>query len=218
MSSFRVVTVFLAVFTAAICASQPGLADTALDDLYTGRSALNGELATGSVHASPARAPTQTALATAPASVPEGQLFVQFQGELAYFPGNTSLIYGTLGPDGEPAQFEYASFQPAHGVLGLVMGSIIPWKSYVGGYAWDNVLPPMMSYRVELTRQQYRKLTAFIENTRRSGKRFYLYTDNCVRFVRDAARAIGLKAPEETFLLPPIYVNMLRIANSGHHG
>jgi len=147
--------------------------------------------------------------------VRKGQKFVEFHGEFNYFPGNTSLIYGTLNRDGTPLKYTYVSHEPAGGVFGLVLGSIIPFPSNYNGYSWDKSSPPATKYRVLLTDKEYRKLDAFIKRERKDRKIFWLYTQNCVRFVRDAARAIGLKAPEGTFVLPPTYVNMLSWYNRG---
>ncbi len=145
----------------------------------------------------------------------QGQKFVEFRGELNYFPGNTSLIYGTLGRDGKPLKYTYVSYEPAGGIFGLVLGSIIPFPSTFDGYSWDKSSAPATKYRVLLTNSEYRKLDNFIKEARKNRKVFWLYTENCVRLVRDAARAIGLKAPEGTFVMPATYVNMLSWYNRG---
>ncbi len=147
--------------------------------------------------------------------VRRGQKFVEFHGEFNYFPGNTSLIYGTLDRNGKPLKYTYVSHEPAGGIFGLVLGSIIPFPSNYNGYSWDKSSPPATKYRVLLTEKEYRKLDSFIQRERKDRKVFWLYTQNCVRFVRDAAYAIGLKAPEGTFVLPPTYVNMLSWYNRG---
>lgn len=144
-----------------------------------------------------------------------GQRFVEFRGEMAYFPGNTVLRHGFLGPDGEPDEYEAVAFQADHGVFGLVLGSIVPVRAKVGVYPWDDVVTPGRRYLVKINKRRHQRLMAYIEETRRSKKTFYLYTDNCVRFARGAARVIGLTAPEQTFVLPPIYVNALKFANGG---
>jgi hypothetical protein len=144
-----------------------------------------------------------------------GQKFVEFRGEFNYFPGNTSLIYGTLGRDGKPAKYTYVSYEPAGGVFGLVVGSFIPLPSSFDGYSWDKANKPANKYRVLLTNAEYRRLDQFIQHARKTKKVFWFFTDNCARFVRDAARVVGLKAPEETFVLPPTYINMLSWYNRG---
>lgn len=171
----------------------------------------------------PARLETATTLglATSGTSAPEnrnhaGERFIEFRGEVAYMPGNTVITYGRLGPDGEPAPgYKVIAWQADYGAFGLILGSFIPVKSYIGSYPWDDVVPPMARYRVRVNDKQFAAFQAYVERERNSGKNFYLYTDNCVRFVRGAARAIGLKAPEETFVFSPVYVNMLRIMNGG---
>jgi hypothetical protein len=214
MSPFRLRCALTALIAALLLISAPVQADLAIDDRY--RAGNDYHLHTVSSTAQNTVALKPAATGTSGLKSRGGRYFVEFRGELAYFPGNTSFIYGTLGADGEPADYQHASFQPAYGVLGLIAGSIIPWKHYIGAYPWDTVVPPLIRYRTRLSAQQYRRLVEFVETTRRSDKLFYLYTDNCVRFARDAARAAGLRAPEETFVLPAVYVNMLRIANSGH--
>ncbi len=144
-----------------------------------------------------------------------GQRFVEFRGEMVAFPGNTVVRHGFLGPDGEPDEYEALSFRPRHGLLGLLVGNVVPYPSELGTYPWDD-LSAMQIYRVRITKHQHERLIAYIDKTRQEQRPFYLYTDNCVRFARGAARAIGLKAPEGTFVFPAIYVNMLRIANEGH--
>ncbi len=149
------------------------------------------------------------------ANLRPGQKFVEFHAELDYFPGNTSFIYGTLNPDGTPQTSTYISYKPAKGVFGLIVGSVIPLPSFFDGYASNKASVPALKYRVLLTDQQYRKLDTFIQNSRKTRKVFWMYTANCVRLVRDAARAIGLKAPETTFVLPVTYINELSWANRG---
>ena len=149
------------------------------------------------------------------ANIRPGQKFVEFHAELDYFPGNTSLIYGTLDPNGMPQTSTYVSHKPVMGALGLIVGSIIPLPSYFDGYASNKASTPVLKYRVLLNEQQYRKLDTFIKNARQTRKVFWMYTANCVRLVRDAARAIGLKAPEATFVLPMTYINQLSWANRG---
>ena len=214
MLRFRLYCALTALFAALLLISAPVRADLALDDMYQADKARTLNAVSSTAHN--AAVLKSAATGTSGLNSRHGRYFVEFRGEMSYFPGNTSFIYGTLGPDGEPVQYEHASFQPAYGIFGLIGGSIIPWKHYFGAYPWDTIVPPLMSYRVELSARQYRRLVDFVETTRRSDKLFYLYTDNCVRFARDAARVVGLQAPEETFVLPAVYVNMLRIANSGH--
>ena len=149
------------------------------------------------------------------ANIRPGQKFVEFHAELDYFPGNTSFIYGTLNPNGTPQTSTYVSYKPVKGAFGLIVGSIIPLPSFFDGYASNKASKPVLTYRVLLTDQQYRKLETFIKEARQTRKVFWMYTANCVRLVRDAARAIGLKAPEATFVLPMTYVNQLSWANRG---
>ncbi len=149
------------------------------------------------------------------ADIQPGQKFVEFHAEFDYFPGNTSLIYGTLGPDGEPLNPTYVSYKPIAGPLGLIIGSIVPLPPQLDGYGFDTAPGAVVKYRVLLSDEQYRKLDAFVQNARKTRKAFWLYTNNCVRFVRDAARAIGLKAPEATLVLPIVYINELSWANRG---
>ncbi len=144
------------------------------------------------------------------------QRFIEFRGEFAYPPGNTVLRYGYLGPDGEPADYKVVAHQPAYGALGIILGTIVPVKTYVGSYPWDDVVPAMSSYRVNVTEEQYQKFINYVETYHETHKTFYLYTDNCVKFGQGAARVIGLKAPDDTLLIPPVYVNMLRIMNEGN--
>jgi len=144
-----------------------------------------------------------------------GQKFVEFHGELNYFPGNTSLIYGTLGRDGKPLKYTYVSYEPQGGIIGLIVGSFIPLPSSFHGYSWDKSSPPATRYRVLLTNKEYRKLDAFIQHAKKTRKIFWLYTSNCVRLVRDAALTVGLKAPDNTFVMPVTYINMLSWYNRG---
>ncbi len=149
------------------------------------------------------------------ANIQPGQKFVEFHAEFDYFPGNTSLIYGTLGPDGEPQNSTYVSYKPIAGPLGLIIGSIIPVPPNLDGYASNETPKPVVKYRVLLSEEKYRKLDAFVRNARETSKVFWLYTNNCVRFARDAARVVGLKAPEATLVPPITYINMLSWANRG---
>lgn len=143
------------------------------------------------------------------------QRFVEFRGEFAIFPGNTVLRHGFLGRGGEQAEYEAVAFQGEFGIFGLILGAIFPLPAKVGVYPWDDVTKPGRSYQVKITERQHMRLLDYIEKTRQENQTFFLYSNNCVRFARDAARTIGLKAPEDTLILPPVYVNMLRYANGG---
>ena len=142
-----------------------------------------------------------------------GQRFVEFRGEMAYLPGNTVLRHGFLGPDGEPEEYEAVAYQGEFGVVGLVLGGIVPIPAKIGIYPWDDVVKPSRSYLVRINKDQHERLMAYIVNARRNKGSFYLFTDNCVKFARGAALAIGLKVPDSTVLLPPIFVNWLKFIN-----
>jgi len=209
MSYVRKLTLLALMVCTAGFFSVGAFADSASDDLKAG-SDLNGFLIGYSSSQSLSKYTRKKKRRRH-----RGGRFVEFRGEYAYFPGNTVIRYGFLDRNGKPVRYKATSFQAAGGVVGYIFGSIIPVPSKVGLYSWDNVTKRTTTYRVRINARQYRRLERFIKKTKRDKQLFHMYSNNCVRFARDAARAVGLKAPQGTAVLPPNYVNMLRRMNGG---
>ena len=117
MSRLLIVAIVLVASAFGLGVLRPGNAENARDETTIQQTTQQNAL-------QQSQAPLQAVETRQQRRFKAGQKFVEFRGELNYFPGNTSLIYGTLGPDGEPLDYQYVSYEPAGGIVGLVAGRI----------------------------------------------------------------------------------------------
>jgi hypothetical protein len=71
------------------------------------------------------------------------------------------------------------------------------------------------SYRVFMDEAQARRVFAYIKHLQSSRPLWNAATYNCVSFIQDIAREMGLRVPGNHLLYPKTWVNQLRALNGG---
>jgi hypothetical protein len=70
-------------------------------------------------------------------------------------------------------------------------------------------------YRVGLTEAEYKKTLATMRGMQKNHPVWHAVLYNCNRFVGDIAQTMGLKAPDNSLLMPKEYINTLKQLNGG---
>jgi len=71
------------------------------------------------------------------------------------------------------------------------------------------------SYRVYMNEAEAQRVFAYIKHLQSSSPLWNAATYNCVAFIQDIARYMGLKVPGEHVIMPDEWVNKLRRLNGG---
>jgi hypothetical protein len=155
---------------------------------------------------------TQVAAPVARSPAAATPYYVEFHSRPSIVSGHTYLVYGALDANGAPTSQDVVGFYPDAGLFGLVAG-LVAFPGTVGQDFFDEKIPDYNSWRRNLTVEQYRRLTAFIDGEKAKAKVWNLLVNNCNDFAADAATAIGLKAPSERAIPPPLFIMALRSLN-----
>ena len=95
------------------------------------------------------------------------------------------------------------------------MGTLVAAPGTYEPYPWDDRLPAMATYFVELTPAQYSALIAFIERTTKEERYWNAFTQNCTAYIAAAAQVVGLKVPGGLpFMYPPVFINKIKSLNT----
>ena len=127
--------------------------------------------------------------------------YVEFHSRPSIVSGHTYLVYGALDANGAPINKNIVGFYPDAGLFGLVAG-IVAFPGTVGRDFFDEKIPDYNSWRHNLTAEQYRRLTAFIDGEQAKSKVWNLLVNNCNDFAAGLT-TIGLKAPIDRAIPPP---------------
>jgi hypothetical protein len=156
--------------------------------------------------------------AAAPASADAGRsgqasYYVEFRGRMGTPGGHSYLVLGSRRA-GHLQASRSVGFYPKGDVSKVtLMSSAVP--GVVGASPLDRAHAPLVAYRVKLSGAQYRRLVDYIARARRQQPAYKLFSNNCNDFARQAAYAIGLKAPDNTLALSPNYIANLQALNEG---
>ena len=71
-------------------------------------------------------------------------------------------------------------------------------------------------YRVLMNKDQYDRIVAYIKQQQAGPHVWSAELNNCNAFVADIAEHMGLKVPSSSLIYPKIFVNHLRLLNTGH--
>jgi hypothetical protein len=97
-----------------------------------------------------------------------------------------------------------------------IIGQILPVPSETGksyGDLDEGYL--LASYRVGMTEAQAKPVFAYIKHLQATTPLWNASVYNCVSFIQDIARNMGLKVPNEHVIMPDAWVNKLRRLNGG---
>lgn len=138
---------------------------------------------------------------------------VEFRGRMGTPVGHAYLVAGKRDRNGRFVPRLHAGFFVEPDPVKLAL-SLIGTQGVVRASPLDARYRPLATYGVDISAAQYRRLAAHVERTRRAGRPYTLFDNNCNRFVQEAARSIGLKTPADTVVLPPAFITRLKRLNT----
>jgi hypothetical protein len=139
--------------------------------------------------------------------------YVDFRARTAASYGHAFVWYGRT----DQKQIEVAGLHPAtESVVPYLLGYLIPVPSETGksyGDLDDDYLTA--SYRVYMTEAEAKRVFAYIKHLQATSPLWNAATYNCVAFIQDIARYMGLRVPGNHLLYPEEWVKQLKQANGG---
>ena len=139
--------------------------------------------------------------------------YVDFRARTAASYGHAFVWYGRA----DQKQVEIAGLHPAtESVIPYILGHVIPVPSETGksyGDLDDDYLTA--SYRVYMTEPEAKRVFAYIKHLQATSPLWNAATYNCVAFIQDIARQMGLRVPGNHLLYPEEWVKQLKQANGG---
>jgi hypothetical protein len=164
-------------------------------------------------------ASAQDAAATAalssakPQATSRAVYYVDFRARTAASYGHAFVWYGRT----DQKQIEVAGLHPAsESVIPYILGHVLPVPSETGksyGDLDDEYLTA--SYRVYMTEAEAQRVFAYIKRLQATSPLWNAATYNCVAFIQDIARYMGLRVPGNHLLYPEDWVNNLKQLNGG---
>ena len=139
--------------------------------------------------------------------------YVDFRARTAASYGHAFVWYGRT----DQKQIEVAGLHPAtESVVPYLLGHLIPVPSETGksyGDLDDEYLTA--SYRVYMTEEEAKRVFAYIKHLQATSPLWNAATYNCVAFIQDIARKMGLRVPGNHLLYPEDWVKQLKQLNGG---
>jgi len=139
--------------------------------------------------------------------------YVDFRARTAASYGHAFVWYGRA----DQKQVEIAGLHPAtESVIPYILGHVLPVPSETGksyGDLDDDYLTA--SYRVYMTEAEAKRVFAYIRHLQATSPLWNAATYNCVAFIQDIARYMGLRVPGNHLLYPEDWVNSLKQINGG---
>ncbi len=144
-----------------------------------------------------------------PQTATRGVYYVDFAASY----GHAFVWYGRA----DQKQIEVAGLHPAsESVIPYVLGHVIPVPSETGksyGDLDDGYVTA--SYRIYMNEAEAQRVFAYIKRLQSTSPLWNAATYNCVAFIQDIARYMGLKVPGNHLLYPEDWVNRLKELNGG---
>jgi len=163
-------------------------------------------------HANAASAVSSTS-ATPRNSAQKPMYYVDFRARTAASYGHAFTWYGRT----DSKKVEVAGLHPAtDSVVPYILGHVIPVPSETGA-SYGDLDPEYVtaSYRVLMDEAQGKRVFAYIKHLQATSPLWNAATYNCVAFIQDIARYMGLRVPGNHLLYPEDWVNQLRARNGG---
>ena len=149
--------------------------------------------------------------AGAPAHKP--MYYVDFRARTAQSYGHAFTWYGRS----DQKKVEVAGLHPASdSVVPYMLGHVVPVPSETGA-SYGDLDPQYLtaSYRVFMDEAQAKRVFGYIKHLQATSPLWNAATYNCVAFIQDIARYMGLRVPGNHLLYPEEWVNQLRALNGG---
>jgi hypothetical protein len=139
--------------------------------------------------------------------------YVDFRARTAASYGHAFVWYGRA----DQKEIEVAGLHPAtESVIPYVLGHVIPVPSETGksyGDLDDGYV--LANYRVYMTEPEAKRVFAYIKHLQATSPLWNAATYNCVAFIQDIARYMGLQVPGNWLLYPDEWVKRLKELNHG---
>jgi hypothetical protein len=141
--------------------------------------------------------------------------FVEFRARSAHSYGHTFLVHGRSGQ--KITARDVIGLHPAsESSVPWMIGHLIPVTSETGASDGDFEDEYVIArYRVGLTEAEYKKTLAMMRGMQKNHPVWHAVLYNCNRFVGDIAQNMGLKAPDNSLLMPKEYISTLKQLNGG---
>jgi len=160
------------------------------------------------VRAATARAPMVTS--------GSGQYYIEFRSRFSWDYGHTFLVHGRVGE--APTKASVAGLSPVgDDATAWVIGHYVPVPAETGwtdGDLEDKYITAR--YRVLMNKDEYDRVMAFVKDLQSRSHTWSAELYNCNAFVADVANYMGLKVPSSTLIYPKVFVNHMRLINTGH--
>jgi hypothetical protein len=139
--------------------------------------------------------------------------YVDFRARTAATFGHAFIWFGRL----DRKAVDVAGLHPAtDNPIPYMIGQILPVPSETGASYGDLDEGYLLaSYRVTMTEAQAKPVFAEIKRMQASTPLWNNSIYNCVSFIQDIARFMGLKVPNEHAIMPDEWVDKLRALNGG---
>jgi hypothetical protein len=147
-----------------------------------------------------------------------GPYYVEFRSRYAWDYGHTYMVFGRVGE--APTKKSVAGLSPVgDDATAWVIGHYVPVPAETGwtdGDLEDKYISAR--YRVLMSKDQYDRTVAYIKDLQSRSHTWSAELYNCNAFVAEVANFMGLKVPASTLIYPKVFVNHLRMVNTGHPG
>src|SRR5262244_229628 len=157
--------------------------------------------------------PAATPASVQPQTTGRAIYYVDFRARTAASYGHAFVWYGRA----DQKQIDVAGLHPAsEGVIPYLIGHVLPVPSETGksyGDLDDDYLTA--SYRVYMTEAEAKRVFAYIKHLQASSPLWNAATYNCVAFIQDIARYMGLQVPGNHLLYLEDWVKRLKEINHG---
>jgi hypothetical protein len=139
--------------------------------------------------------------------------YVDFRARTAASYGHAFVWYGRA----DQKQIEVAGLHPAtESVVPYVLGHVIPVPAETGkSYGDLDEGYVTASYRVYMTEPEAKRIFAYIKRKQATSPLWNAATYNCIAFIQDIAREMGLRVPGNHLLYPEDWVKQLKQLNGG---
>ena len=141
--------------------------------------------------------------------------FIEFRARSAHSYGHTFLVHGRAGQ--KITAKDVIGLHPAsESSVPWMIGHLIPVVSETGASDGDFEDEYVIArYRIGLTEAEYKKTLATMRGMQKNHPVWHAVLYNCNRFVGDVAQTMGLKAPDNSLLMPKEYISTLKQLNGG---
>jgi len=145
-----------------------------------------------------------------------GPYYIEFRSRYAWDYGHTYIVHGRVGE--APTKASVAGLSPVgDDATAWVIGHYVPVPAETGWTDGDLEDKYVTSrYRVLMSKEQYDRILAHIQQLQAQSHMWSAELYNCNAFVADVAQYMGLAVPSSTLIYPKIFVNHLRMLNTGH--